>query len=339
MDLGCPSPSALAAAAFSCVLLVGCEGGGPSDPPDPLHLAVAVRVDSASFRSTGDFWLELVPADRSGTTYLADAWTISTSLIAPSTIVAATLDEGVEPSDSEPVAAAILIDDSGSMRSSDPERIRASAAQRFWRDILPGRPGNVVALLDFGRGGVTPTPGFERTNLLAGFTSDQNALDAALDQIQAVPGGATPLYQAGLEVVKWIDTTTPRTYQRTLVVITDGAPSDESVAQELYGAAASYGVRVFAVGLGAAAEDDPPGEEALRLLELASRTGGIYGAAEPPEELHAVLHSLSQSASPERLLVHLQLSPLPARGTMISGTVALSGFRGNVAAEWSFAAP
>ena len=178
------------AGACLCLLLSGCtDSGGPNGLPDPLQLAVVVQVDSGTFRSAGEFTLDLVPSDHGGRTYLTEPWTITTTLSAPLAASVDQLSQEVEPADSQPIATAILIDDSGSMRSSDPDRIRAVAAQLFWRDILPSRPGNIVALLDFGRGSVEPTPGFQRTNLLAGFTGDAAVLDAALSQIEAVPGG------------------------------------------------------------------------------------------------------------------------------------------------------
>ncbi|MEO6325547.1 MAG: VWA domain-containing protein [Thermoanaerobaculia bacterium] len=334
------SYASLALAVLLALLLPGCgDGGGPSDPSPPLHLAVNVRVDSATFRNAGEFALNLVPSDRTGTTYLQDAWSISTSLTAPTTISLSTSGTGLEPPDTAPVAAAILIDDSGSMRFSDRDRVRAFAAQAFWREVLPIRPGNLVALLDFGRGDATPTNGFARTRLLAGFTSDENPLNAVLDEIQGVPGALTPLFQSGVEVINWIDTTTPRTYQRTLIVITDGVTSDQVVAEQLYDAAVAAGVRVFAIGLGAAAEHDPPGEAAVLLQQLASRTGGVYAAADPADQLQAVLGILARSADPERLLVRLRVSPIPARGTNVMGSVSLSGTRGQVSADWSFVAP
>lgn len=323
--------------AGACLLLSGCtDSGAPDDLPDPLQLAIVVQVDSGTFRSAGEFILDLVPSDHGGRTFLTEPWTITTTLSAPLTVSVDQLSQEVEPADSQPTATAILIDDSGSMRSSDPDRIRALAAQRFWRDILPSRPGNIVALLDFGRGSVEPTPGFQRTNLLAGFTGDAGVLDAALSQIEAIPGGATPLYQSGVEVVRWIDTTTPQAYQRTLVIITDGAPSDATIADTLYDVAVAHGVRVFAVGVGAAAGD---GEAAGRLQELAARTGGIYAAAEPPEELEEVLQTLAISASPSRLLVRVRLDPVPPQGTPVRGAVELSGERGNPSGDWSFVAP
>jgi hypothetical protein len=96
---------------------------------------------------------------------------------------------------------------------------------------------------------------------------------------------------------------------------------------------------VFAVGVGAAGEDNPPSEAAQRLLELAVQTGGIYGAGEPPTRLQPILQTLAQSTSPERLAVRIRLSPAPARGTRIRGTVGLEGERGAISAPWTFVAP
>jgi hypothetical protein len=326
--------------ALCCVTLAACGSGAePSDPPDEIQLAVKVEVDTTDFRSTGEFALNLVPFDHTGRTYLMEDWEISVELAAPASTSAARLSEGVEPADTQSVATAILIDDSGSMRFADPDRFRATAAQIFAHEIILGRPGNLVALFDFGRGEVEPSPGFDRTNLLVPFTSSEAVLSAGLDQIQAIPGGATPLYHSAAEVVSWMDTTTPPEFLRALLIITDGAPSDPAIADSLFALSVSHGVRIFTVGVGAAAHSDPPSPEALRLQEIAVRTGGIYAAAEPPEELHPVVLILAESANPARLLVRLRLDPLPAAGVDIGGTVSLQGIRGNAAAEWSFTAP
>jgi hypothetical protein len=220
----------VAVSLLSCTLLASCgDGSGPS-PSTPLSLAVAVRLDSAVFRSSGDFALDLVPADQVGNTFVTEPWAITSALTAPSSVALRFLSQVTEPADSLPVMVAILIDDSGSMRSSDPDRHRATAAQLFWNDVLAGRPGNAVGLLDFGRGDVPPSAGFQHVRLLASLTTDSGTLDAALDQIEAQPGGGTPLYAAANEAVTWIDSIAATPSQRVLVIITDGAPSDVTLA-------------------------------------------------------------------------------------------------------------
>jgi len=304
-----------------------------------LNLAVRVVVDSETFRSTGDFVLDLVPSDRHGTTYIEDNWQLSSTLSTPTSGSLATISSGVQPPYTQPVASAILIDDSGSMSGSDPDRQRAAAARRFWGDILGARAGNTVALLDFGRGDEVPTTGFEHTSLLAGFSTDGTALEEGLPQIRAVAGGGTPLYRSATEVIAWIDSTTPATFHRTLVVVTDGKPGDLPSKDSLFATAATAQVRIFVVGLGPAAQQTPVTAAVVLAQELANRTGGIYAAASSPADLENILQTLALSASPARLLLHLQLTPPAGTAAAVAGTVSISGERGSATASWSFVAP
>ena len=323
-----------------CVGLTTCaDNASPTTPDEFLKLAVAVRLDSTEFKSRGEFILDLVPSDLSGHSYVTDTWAIDIELSAPDSVTVNQISQGVEPADSAPVAAAILIDDSGSMLTADPERKRAAAAQLFWREILPRRTGNAVALLDFGRGKFEPTTGFLRTNLLGGLTDDESLLETSLGQIQAVPGGGTPLYTSSREVISWLDSVALAGSVKTLVVITDGSPGDDLAAESLFATAAALGTRIFSVGVGNAARQDPPSTAALLAKELATRTGGIYAAADPPAELETVLQVLAQSASPTRLIARVQLETTVPRGTEVRGTATVEGARGRAQAEWLFVAP
>src|SRR5205807_4463003 len=112
--------SALAAAAIPACRRDCCG------PDRGLSLFVGVRVDSAAFRSRGEFALELVPADQTGQTLVTDAWTISGTLVSPVAGGLPLTSQRVEPPDTQLTAAAIDIDDSPSMAYSDPQRVRAS---------------------------------------------------------------------------------------------------------------------------------------------------------------------------------------------------------------------
>ncbi|MGH7527002.1 MAG: vWA domain-containing protein [Gemmatimonadales bacterium] len=318
---------------------LACGHASAPNEAEPLRLTAIVVVDSEVFRSRGEFYLDLVPSDASGTSFVEEEWSITAALTSPTSVGLTPVTQSLEPADTQPVATAILIDDSGSMRSSDPNRDRASAAQLFWNDILAARPGNLVALLDFGRGSVPPSPGFERTNLLVGFTSDRSALEAGLSEIQAQPGGGTPLYRAAGEVVNWIDSTTPSSYQRRLIVISDGAPSDSIFADPLFADATAKQIRLYPVGVGSAAEHDPPTEAALLLQEIAEKTGGIYAAADPSSELRPILQTLATSVVAARLLLLVRLEPTPPNGSPVMGTVTVSGARGTASTTWTFVAP
>jgi hypothetical protein len=300
---------------------------------------VGVRVDSAAFRSGGEFALELVPADQTGETFVTDAWTISATLVSPSAGGLPLTSQRIEPPDTQLTAVAIDIDDSPSMAFSDAQRVRASAAQLFWRTLLGAEPRNQCALLDFGG---SPSPGFLRTRLLQTYTSAGDQLNAQLPSIQPL-NGSTPLYRSALEVVRWTDTAlTQAQYGRYVVIMTDGQPSDTTYRDSLFAAASGSAVRIFAVGLGPASDQgtktESPAVAAVR--ELATRTGGIYVGVNNPAQLLPALQSLAREPTGERLLADYALgAPFPARGQVVSGRVTVTGQRGTATANWVFVAP
>jgi uncharacterized protein YegL len=313
------------------------DGTGP-ERPHSLQLSAVARVDTNTFPFDGLFDLELVPYDDTGTRYIIDAWQIGVTLGSPDSISLSVSDQRLDAPDTVPTAAAILIDDSGSMLGSDPDRERAGAAQLFWQAVLAARVGNLVALLDFGRGDVPATAGFRDTRLIQTFTSEAATLDVQATSIQAASGGGTHLYRSGTEVARWVDSTVPTTgYKRSMVVMTDGKPGDTEFQDPFFTAVAEAKVRVFAVGLGVAA--DPTSAAVQVVKELAKRTGGVYAAASSPKDLKSILSVLASASSDSRLFVRVHLSPIPPTGTPVEGTVSISGMRGTAQATWSFVVP
>jgi Mg-chelatase subunit ChlD len=325
--------SALAAAALS-----GCrrECCGPDRA---LSLFVGARVDSATFRSSGEFALELVPTDQTGQTYITDAWTISSTLVSPTAGRVALTSQRVEPPDTQLTVAALDVDDSPSMAHSDPQRVRADAAQLFWQTLLGAEARNQCALLDFGG---PASPGFSRTRLLQTYTSASGQLDAQVASIQPLDG-STPLYQSALEVVRWTDTTLVRgAYGRYVVIMTDGQATDTSYRDSLFAAANASAVRFFAIGLGPASDQGAKTEPAAvaTVRQLATRTGGIYVGVTSPAQLLPALQSLASEPTSEKLLAVFQApQPVPARGQVVSGKVTVTGPRGTATANWAFVAP
>lgn len=309
-----------------------------------LSVYVGVRLDSAAFRSNGSFVLELVPTDQTGNAFVADTWDISTTLEAPTSVAVRLDSQRVEPADSRAAAAAIHIDDSGSMLTSDRDRRRATAAQLFWNEVLGAGGGNVVALLDFGRGTPdTPSPGFLTTRLLQSFTGNASLLNARLSSIQAAAGGGTPLYRSAWEVARWFDTTVAvQSYKRTVVIITDGLPRDPlGYKDSLFAATAAAQIRILAVGVGPASDNGTQTvDSAVEVLrELATQTDGVYAGANEAQQLVPILHALANVSTREQLLAELRVDPVPPRGTRVAGTVTIAGTRGRATAGWSFIAP
>ena len=324
------------------VVLQSCHIRECCAPRDSLSLFAGIRVDSATFRSRGEFAIQLVPTDATGRTLVEEPWTVTGALESPVAGALPLSALAVLPADTMPVTISIDIDDSHSMTSNDPNRVRATGAQHFWQAVLGARPRNQVALLDFG--GTLQSPGFVKTRLVQAHTTDPAELDAQLAMIQAQPGSGTPLYRSALEVIHWTDTAVALQSQRYLVIITDGYPypPDSLPYQDsVVAAAANSGVRIFAVGVGPASDQGTQSvDSAVAVVRnLATRTGGIYAGVTNATQLGSALRALASEPSGERLLATFALASAPVRGAVVTGTVTIEGPLGRATAEWSFVAP
>lgn len=343
------APRPLLSAVSLVLFTASCRNDGtapdPNDPdsPNALGLAVAVRVDSATFRSTGEFVLELIPSTSGGQILVNEAWTISTTVTAPTSVAPTLLSQGVQMPDTRSFRVALDVDNSTSMAQSDPHRQRADAARAFWATLFADQPDAEASLLYFGLGDLSPTPGFAMTRLLQSWTADQAQLGGKLDTLQLRRG--SPIYTSALDAVKWIDSSTSITStRRVLVLLTDAGTNTETggTPDALVAAAKRAEVMIYTVGLGAASDRGPSTDIAAvtRLQDLSNATGGLYAGAATPDRLSSTLQSFTASSSTGVLIAHLRLSPVPASGTQVTGVVRLANtLRGVAQAPWSFGAP
>lgn len=178
-------------------------------------------------------------------------------------------------------AVMLLLDRSGSMRSSDPRCVRAEAAQLLVAQL---KEGDLISLVEFGDAPRPMTRGFEsvtaesRARLAQllkscgatdGNTDVWAALNIALLQSQSIPEGqrqAFPLH---------------------VVLLTDGRhdpvrphPSDSERIRETLVRLRQLGVTVHGLGLG-------PGVDSSLLADFSILTGGHVGYAESPVDLVA----------------------------------------------------
>ncbi len=333
-------------AAWVVALGTGCgtDGTAPDDvgDPDALGLAVAVRIDTSTFHQTGELTLELIPSTPKGVSLVSEPWAISAVVTAPAGHTPELLSQSLLPPDTTPYSVALLVDNSASMLSSDPDRLRADAAELVWTTLLVRQPRTQLALLHFGVGGVSVTPGLSATGLLRTWTSDPSALSGVLDSLPV--GTGSQIYSSALEVVQWIDTTTAVDRPRAILLLTDGKLNREGGATEaeVLAAAQRSRVSIGTVGLGPASDrstDSDP--EAVALLrELANGTGGLYAGAATPERLSSTLLSLTASGASGVLRARFRLSPVPAGGAGVNGRVVLVNDRlGTAQGPWSFVTP
>lgn len=320
---------------LATLAVAGCkDSNAPRDPLGIFSVIVTERVDSAALRDSGELTLALVPVDGRGRAILSDTLSIDPVLAGATLPVVRTV--ATEPGPNA-VSAAVLMDNSASMRTSDPDNLRLQAARLFFDGLLGPASGNEGALLSFS--GATPSAGLSATRLEQTWTSSAATLDAAIDASTAI--GASRLYTSATETLNWIDSTRPSTARRVLVLFTDGLPDDTAVASGLFAAAASAGVVVHAVGVGPASNvsSNTSAAAVARLREIANQTDGLYAGAPSAAGLSPVLTALAGSVSEGELLVTVKLEPAPARGTVLRGYVDVSNPAGGARGSWEVTVP
>ncbi len=200
------------------------------------------------------------------------------------------------------VAAALVIDHSGSMAERDKIGGARDAAQAFVDQM---RPDDRTALIAFNSDAET----------LAPFTADQQALDRAIGRIR--PDGGTALYDS---LIAGVDALSDAHGRRALLLLTDGQDCRESDT-----CAASYGSRhtldqaiayanqhaqpVYVIGVGERGSDMRDGIDEAVLARIARETGGEYFYTPDAAQLAALYRKLSSDIQQEYALTYR--SPRP----------------------------
>ena len=196
-----------------------------------------------------------------------------------------------------PYAAALLLDQSGSIAETDATGARLYASKAF----IDGMGVADQALLAAFAGGPAATLPTRPLTVYGSFQSQAGARAqfATLDALKSMLGGNTPLYDAidalRLQVVG--DTTLPAGISRAMMVFTDGVDTTCSSAEAcrsarertIQGALQSQ-VRLFTIGLA-------KGIDVATLGELADRTGGAFLYADTAEQFLALYGSVGKLMS------------------------------------------
>ncbi len=196
-------------------------------------------------------------------------------------------------------AAALMLDQSGSIATSDPTSARLYSAKEF----LVGLGASDWALLSAFTNSaevipVTPLtiyPDFRNSITV----SDPVSYYDTLDSLATLVGGGTPLYSALDSLVGQVaaDASLPGGIAKSVVIFTDGDDTIcggtlacRTVRQASIANANTNGVRIFTIGL-----TNEVNFEALG--ELANGTGGVFLFAESPEQLIPLYGSVGRLLS------------------------------------------
>ncbi len=210
----------------------------------------------------------------------------------------------------EIINAVLDIDQSGSMKKTDPERKRVDAAQSFIERITEQ---DRLAVMAF-RGN---DEGLRASSLLQDFTGDQTALNAAVEKVQQKTD--TPIWDSVLDTLEVHDSDEGGgRAARVVVLFTDGQRNggDADFVAAL-GAASDSDVKFFTVGLGAGRKEI----DLTELQTLAEATGGTFANVADADGLEALFAKIFNAIRASGVIT-VNISPVPPAGSLVTGNIA-----------------
>ncbi len=217
-----------------------------------------------------------------------------------------------------PVVASVCLDATGSMGSTDPSKLRSTAAKAF----LARLGANDVAAVSSFDTDTYPTAGYLTIRIYGGgFTSNQTKLYACVDSA-SFDGGSTPLWDAAYDCVQ-LDVTHAGTNLVSLVLTDGGDNSSTKTLQNAIDYAIAQNVRTYMVALDSYGYLDGTPEEA-NMKQIAQQTGGFYARADSASQISALFDKVFNAAHASGCVnatFHVD-GVVPTTGTIIVGTMS-----------------
>ena len=260
-------------------ILPACDSSEFNAVEEVLVIGTRVPLD---FLDSGQFELVVTPLDAEGNAVLTNELEVEVDLDIDLGAMIPTIITGVESNEEgETLAMAIVLDASDSMDHTDPDNLRISGAQQFVRVLDAEASLWEAAVFDFPGG----SPGFDVTTLLHPYSSDLTSLIDALENAGSF--GSTPTYDALDEILRYSEGLRPTvTYERGLVLLSDGNPNNNTVTREqVCDLANAQDSPIYSIGLGPASDISPDAEQAAveEMRFLSDCTGGAYAGITPDD--------------------------------------------------------
>lgn len=189
-----------------------------------------------------------------------------------------------EPQNTQnPWSFSIDVDSSGSMATSDPDRLRVDAAKLFVDTIFANKEMSQMRITDFGAGSDS---GYSYSRLLQNFTSDRSLIFAGIDSCTNTNN--TPLYESVFELLDTFNTdVSSASYDRAFLVLSDGEPTlGTKTEADVVTLANSYHIPINTVALGSGTFNDT-------LRSLSNQTNGIFTYAKDANDLSTAFENVA----------------------------------------------
>ncbi len=209
-----------------------------------------------------------------------------------------------------PVALAVVIDNSGSMRDKRPS-VNAAALNL----VRESNPQDQVCVINFNN----------EYYLDQDYTGDVALLQEALDHIES--RGGTALYDALVATSDHL-MKSAKLQKKIILVVTDGedTASQESLEEAVRSIAVDGGPAVYAIGI-LGHEKDKKARRALRIL--AEQTGGVAFFPEDLSQVQDISQQIAHEIRGQYTIVYKPSRPMSEGGyRQVSVKVSASGYKG-----------
>jgi hypothetical protein len=204
-----------------------------------------------------------------------------------------------------PYSAGMLIDQSGSISSTDPNNARIQSSKIFLGALKSGDNAALAAFSSY----LSPIP----VVYGGGFTSYGNSLYPYLDQMANNNAGNTPLYQAIYNMINYTYSYSTNS-NKAVIVFTDGGDTDGGrTISEIASLSVARNVKVYTIGLSSSVNT-------LVLGEIASKTGGAFMWASDAKQLVSMYGNLGNILRGSAFIYRISWSLYVTGGVAFPGT-------------------
>jgi Ca-activated chloride channel homolog len=216
---------------------------------------------------------------------------------------------------------AIILDSTGSMKDNDPPAVpgdftttaRNQAAKTFVNRM---GTNNQAATASFDTGTPATNP-YLALKVTQDFTANKTLLRSGIDAATKENTG-TNLWNAVFDASDLLATQSSN--NRIALILTDGKNTLNSgkTVQEAIANATSKGVKIYMIGLGS-----PSNLDSSEMESIARGTGGLYATTGQTAELNDLFNGVFNATQAQGCM-EITFNPVPAPGTVVSGTLNFS---------------
>ena len=336
----------------------GCDSNSDSTPPIDDVVVIGTQVTS-DFLNTGEFGLSATPLDEGGAGIISGdvSGTVTIEDPASGAALVAKSDgalngtvtlERLNEASGNPLAVVVNIDGSGSMASTDPERLRVEGAKAFVDQLDTSGDNYEVAMATYS--GSSPDLGLEETRMLLDFSNDAAALRDSAELVRA--SGGTPTYESLAELLVYSEDQRPAaSFQKAIVLLSDGSPNSIALRDSVCSDAQRKESPIYSIGLGPASDLAPATSQSQSAIDemrsVSLCTGAAYAGIDPDDAAAStdrIYRAIATGTSQGSILFRVSINPAALQqhfspGDILRGTVELTAGGQTASGDFSFSVP